>query len=141
MLTIFAISRVIILLAAKLVYDLRLWYNREIKGTGTKTVKHKAEWLIIAVCSAPSIIQLAEICKLQWYYSYPHTSALTAFFIWIMFDGLYNILRGYNWFYTGSMDADDAATDKLLRNYGSAGHVAKYVVFAWLIFFYLKYVL
>lgn len=35
---------------------------------------------------------------------------------WILFDGIYNRLRGYGWWFNGSIDLDDAWLDKFLRN-------------------------
>ncbi len=64
---------------------------------------------------------------------------MCAIFIWVLFDGLYNLFRGYHWWYTGSVDADDATTDKLLRKYGTAAHVIKYAAFVATIIFYIKY--
>lgn len=32
------------------------------------------------------------------------------------FDGIYNLARGYNWFFTGSDDEDDADTDNFLQS-------------------------
>lgn len=43
-------------------------------------------------------------------------SGMVAFFMWNMFDGIYNKLRGYNWWFTGSNDGDDAKTDNFLQS-------------------------
>jgi hypothetical protein len=49
---------------------------------------------------------------------------MMAFFIWLFFDGLYNKIRGFNWWFTGSNDADDAKTDNFLQGLKLWQHVA-----------------
>lgn len=61
------------------------------------------------------------------------------FTYWLLFDGLYNKVRGYGWWFTGSDDPDDAATDNFLQNIphwlhvtikltGTAGSIAAYIL-------------
>lgn len=40
------------------------------------------------------------------------------FYYWFLFDGLYNKLRGYDWWFLGSDDSDDAKLDNLLQAIG-----------------------
>lgn len=42
---------------------------------------------------------------------------------WLLFDGLFNVLRGLNWWSTGSEDPDDAKTDNFLQTLTRWEHV------------------
>jgi len=48
---------------------------------------------------------------------------LVAFFIWLMFYGFYTLVRGFNWWFTGSNDPDDAKTDNFLQGLKLWQHV------------------
>lgn len=141
MITILALICPFIVLAAKLYFNYRLWHNKEIKGSSKKIVNHPKEWALMALACSPSIYHLATQLSLPLYFSIPLTGAMVAFVLWVLFDGFNNVTRGFFWFYTGSIDNDDAATDKFLRKYGTAAHTVKYVLCAGFIIFYLKYFL
>lgn len=58
---------------------------------------------------------------------------------WIIFDGFYNLLRGYDWNYTGSIDDDDATLDKVLRKLGPIwSNILKISILIISLTFYLK---
>ncbi len=103
-----AIAIPILCLVAKLVYDYRLWLRH-------KNVNHKKEWLIVALACVPSILIFTMESTLTWYFAAPVAGIMDAFFIWLFFDGIYNKLRGYGWWFTGSDDQDDATTDNILQ--------------------------
>jgi len=103
-----AIILPIIVLVTKLVLNYRLWLKH-------KAVKHSKEWFIMAAGCIPSIIIFTMQSKLIWLAAGPLSALMIAFFIWLFFDGLYNKLRGFGWWFTGSDDADDANTDNLLQ--------------------------
>lgn len=129
-----------LVLAAKLAYDLRLWYNREIKATSKKTVIHWKEWIVMAAACSPSIYYLKKFIHLHWALATIIAGAMCALWLWSWFDGLYNKFRGFNWFYTGSVDKDDPSTDKFLRKVGIAGQIIiKYCGFATAVYFFIKY--
>jgi hypothetical protein len=88
-----------------------------------KPVKHTKEWVIMALCSVPSVYGFTQASALPWYFAAPISALMVAWFIWLMFDGLYNILREYNWWFTGSDDADDAATDNFIQQLDLWQHV------------------
>lgn len=106
-----------LVLAAKLWYDIRLWRRKEIEGISTKTVIHWKEWILMAAGAVPSIWNFAVHINLQWYYAWLIAGWCCAFYLWTMFDGLYNIFRGFVWSFTGSVDKDDSQTDKFLRRF------------------------
>jgi len=107
----------IVLLIIKLVYDYRLWL-------GSKPVNHKKEWLILAACCIPSIVLFTLQSNFAWYFAAPLSGLMIAFFIWLFFDGLYNKLRGFGFWFTGSDDPDDAKTDNFLQSLKLWQHIA-----------------
>jgi len=98
----------IIVLVTKLVLNYRLWLKH-------KPVKHSREWIIMAAGCIPSIVIFTSESRLIWLAAAPLAGLMIAFFIWLFFDGLYNKLRGFNWWFTGSDDADDAKADNFLQ--------------------------
>jgi len=116
---IIAIILPIIVLALKLVLNYRLWLKH-------KPVKHSKEWVIMATGCCPAIVILAM--QGTWYLTGPMAAAAIAFFIWLFFDGIYNKLRGFNWWFTGSDDADDAKTDNFLQRLSLWQHILIKVV-------------
>jgi len=107
----------IFLLIIKLVNDYRLWLD-------SKPVNHSKEWKILVACCIPSIILFTLKSNLDWYFAIPLSGLMIAFFIWLFFDGIYNVLRGFNWWFTGSDDADDAKSDNFLQSLKLWQHIA-----------------
>lgn len=113
---ILAIILSIIILAVKVVYDYYTWLEKR-NGINNKSITaHFKEWVLMAIASIPSIILLCKESGLDWYLSAPLAGLMIAFFIWLFFDGLYNKLRGFGWWYNGSDEEDDAGTDKFLKS-------------------------
>jgi len=128
-----------LVLAGKLIYDLNLWFRRERKGTGTKTVIHWKEWIIMTAACAPAIILFAEHLQLKWWFSYLIAGAICSFYLWIAFDGLYNVFRGFKWTFTGSVDPDDPKSDIFLRRLPVwLQQAVKWVPLAALIYLFIK---
>jgi len=126
-----AIIIVVLIMFVKLVYDYHLWLDKE-------PVNHRREWLMTAICSTPSIFVFTKESGLMWYYSIPLSAAMIALFIWLFFDGLYNVSRGYNYWFTGSNDPDDAKTDNFLQGLTLWQHITvKTVPLILLIFIYV----
>jgi hypothetical protein len=114
----------LLVIATKLALNYRMWLRREIKGTSNKTVKHSIEWGLMATACLYSVYLLSTFSKLQIWFSFPLSAALEMAFIWLVFDGLYNKLRGFNWWFTGSVDKDDAVTDTFLHSLSLRQHIA-----------------
>lgn len=100
----------IVTLIVKLVTNYKKWLHSPIIK-----VKHSKEWLIMAACNIPAIIIFTINSSLIWYWAALLSGLMIAFFIWLFFDGIYNLLRGYGIFFTGSDDKDDATTDNFLQ--------------------------
>ena len=108
---ILAIIITLVIIAVKVWYD---YYH---------PVRHTKEWWLMAIASTPAIYLFTHASALPWYFAAPISALMVAWFIWFMFDGLYNILRNYNWWFTGSNDPDDAKTDNFLQRLKLWQHV------------------
>lgn len=130
-----AILNILLVLIVKLVLDYHKWLEY-------KTVRHGEEWAIMAIFSTPALTLLSIHSSLHWAIALPMSALLIAWLIWNLFDGIYNLLRSFNWWFTGSNDKDDARTDNFLQGLKLWQHVAvKLIPLATLLFFYIKHIL
>lgn len=105
-----AILITIVTLVFKLINNYNRWKREDY------TIKHFKEWIIMIVVNIPSIVVFTMESKLLWYFAAPLSGAMIAFFLWLFFDGIYNLLRKYNFWFTGSDDKDDAKSDNFLQS-------------------------
>ena len=115
-----AIILVLVVLAIKLGYDYNL-LKKELP------VDHKKEWKMMAIGCIPSILLLSfgvHGFSKNAFFSLPFSASAIAFFIWLMFDGIYNKLRNLSWWYTGTDDPGDASTDNFLQKLKLWQHIA-----------------
>ena len=103
----------IILFFAVLAWDVISDYQKWLKGRG---VIHGKEAWIRCVMLIPAIVlfTVAHPGNSWWHLAY--TLVMCFFVFWTIFDGAYNVLRGFNWWFTGSNDPDDADTDNFLQS-------------------------
>lgn len=132
---VWGIVNTIFITAIKLTVDYNKWCDR-------KPINHKLEWKIVVLASLIPAIYfgmantgfsselqiLLAIKHIQFWFSFIASGPMMAFFIWFFFDGLYNKFRGYDWWFTGSDDPDDAKTDDFLQKLSLWQHVAIKVV-------------
>lgn len=112
-------------------YDYRLWLKH-------KPVNHLREWLIMVAFSIPSVILFSNELSIPLFWAYPLSAAMCAAFIWFFFNGLYNAIRGYNWWFTGGDGG--SFTDKVLKIIGPFFQkVLEIVLLAATITFYIIY--
>jgi hypothetical protein len=131
---ILAIVIVCATIAAKVFYDYREWLKK-------KPLNHAREWVVMALANSYPIYLFVKASTLHWIYGAILSGAMVAFFIWVVFDGLYNLVRGYHFFFTGTNDSNDARTDNFLQSLSLWQHVAvKCVGLATLIGLYLRFV-
>jgi hypothetical protein len=114
---ILAIVIVCATIAAKVFYDYRLWLRK-------KPVNHSLEWVLMALANGYPIYLFAKASTLHLIYGAILSGAMVAFFIWVVFDGLYNLVRGYHFFFTGTNDSNDAKMDNFLQSLSLWQHVA-----------------
>lgn len=113
----------VLIVAAKVAIDYRQWLKKRNTVTGKSYTNHWLEWVIMAAASSPSVIIFGVKSSVDWMGSetlnlvaqFAIPAAMIAFFIWLFFDGLYNVFRGFGWWYTGSGESTAANTDKALR--------------------------
>lgn len=99
-----------LLFAGVLYWDVTTDYK---KWKENKPVKHFKEGVLRALLLVPSILLLALPHLSLWKIV---TAAAMEAAIWLLlFDGFYNRLRGFDWWFLGSVDEDDAWWDKLQR--------------------------
>lgn len=115
-----------IILAVKLILNLRKWdINNPIP------VDHGKEWKVVAffmvipgLCFLypyfPTIEQgNAWVFILRCFLYMIIVAGMLIFWVWNLFDGLYNVLRGQNWWFVGSDDVgkhQDAKSDDFLQS-------------------------
>jgi len=98
---------------AVLAWDIITDYRKWLKQRG---VAHTKEAWLRCLLLSPAIVlfTIAHLGNSWWHLVY---AVVMCFFVfWIVFDGFYNVLRGFNWWYTGSDDKDDAGTDNFLQS-------------------------
>lgn len=121
-----------ITVAAKVAIDYRQWLKKRNTVTSKSYTRHGLEWVIMAILCSPAIIIFGNRASVDWLGSetanlaaqYLIPAIMIALFIWLFFDGLYNKLRGFGWWYTGSGEKTAANTDKFLKGMPLWLHVA-----------------
>lgn len=106
---ILSILNILLILTIKIIYDYKQWLNK-------KSIHHTLEWVLMVVGMSWAIYKLSTQMNSGLVVNLGIASGMVAFFMWNMFDGIYNKLRGYNWWFTGSNDGDDAKTDNFLQS-------------------------
>lgn len=88
-------------------------------------VKHTKEAIIRGVLLLPSISLLVLVKLIGNNFTFSSlllylflTIGLLGALWWEFFDGWYNTLRGFKWRFNGSVDEDDALTDRILYKIG-----------------------
>ncbi len=102
-----------IVLAADLFTDLR-----------SDSINHTRGAFLRALGLLPCLIFFSLAPKKTKWYIPLIVLAMIGINYWNLFDGLYNLFRGFGWFFTGSEDgADDAKTDNFLQSIPLWAHV------------------
>ena len=101
----------ILTLAIDLFTDYKRWLN-------TRAIDHNRGTWLRAIGLIPCIILLT--LSIGWSFPWWLISGLISFLVvgfnyWNLFDGIFNVLRGYGWFFAGSDDPDDARSDDFLQ--------------------------
>jgi hypothetical protein len=112
----FLILIAILPLIFKLYKDYRLWL-------ANKPVNHKKGLILVATMYTPVIFLWADYSNYNIIIGIIISTGFLASGYWFLFDGLFNILRGFGWWFTGSDDADDARFDDFLQKIPKWAHV------------------
>jgi len=125
-----------ILLAATIAgnvwYDLKLYFKE-------KRRPHKKGWRLKGSTSIPSLVLLIWVSEYEWYYAAGFSILMVMSWFLLLFDGFYNVIRGFGFFYRGSEDGkEDAKTDNFFQSIPMwAGIVIKVVLFAGSTYLYI----
>lgn len=113
----------ILLFAAVLSWDLATDYQKWLQ---TRGVFHSKEgWLRAGLLIPAGVCLMAfrdQQHVFQWWVTIEIVFLLGSWY-WLLFDGIYNILRGFIFWFTGSDDKDDAKTDNFLQSLPLWGHI------------------
>lgn len=103
-----------ILFFGVLTWDLFTDYKKWLKD---KAVKHTKEAWERAILLLPSTICFTMDLPIAFWKALIMVLIMEFFVYWNLFDGLYNKFRGFDWWFTGSIDKDDAKLDKFQRKH------------------------
>lgn len=78
-----------------------------------KPVDHTTDWLLRGLLIIPStvLLSLPEITLQR----IGAALLMQGFLWWELFDGFYNLMRGFSWRFNGTVDPDDSFLDKILH--------------------------
>lgn len=83
-------------------------------------VNHQRGAIVRVLGLIPCLVCLIVYRPVKWWIA----PSLMCFNYWNLFDGFYNIFRGFGWFFTGSEDgAGDAASDNFLQSIPLWAHI------------------
>jgi hypothetical protein len=105
------------LITIKVAYDYRQWLKNRNKVLKKSMIAHAKEFVLMALCSSPSIYLFTKQSAFVWWFAALLSACMCAWIIWNLFDGVFNIIRGFGWFFTGSGEDSAANTDKLLKHF------------------------
>ena len=98
---------------AILAWDIITDYRKWLKQRG---VKHTDEaWLRVLLMIAPTILFCIAHTPAFNIWVLVNVAMMEFFLFWLLFDGFYNKIRGYGWWFAGSDDEDDAWLDNIIQ--------------------------
>jgi len=106
-------------------------------------VKHTKEWAIRALNLIPTLLFLTLPIyhfSLDVLYKFISVCSLVAFVYLVLFNGWYNRKRNFDFWFTGSNDADDPITDNILQLLSKPVRIIlQLAAIAVSLFFYIKF--
>jgi len=107
------------ILAWDVISDYRKWLIH-------RAVDHGAEaWLRILLMIVPTVFFCIAHTPQFDIWVLTNVGFMQFFTFWLLFDGFYNKLRGYSWWFAGSDDADDPFLDDLIQKYPKLAAILK----------------
>lgn len=85
------------------------------KRLQTNTINHKRGLILRCIGLLPSFLCLLLPVNQHIILKSLFTVGLLGSLYWELFDGLFNLKRGYKWRFNGSDDKDDAVSDNILQ--------------------------
>jgi len=107
------------ILAWDVVTDYRKWLKQ-------RSVNHTDEaWLRVLLMIVPTVFFCIAHTPAFNIWVLIDVALMQLFIFWLLFDGIYNKLRGFGWWFAGSDDPDDSVLDNFLQEYPVAGAILK----------------
>jgi len=101
-------------LVGKLLFDSHQGFKKR-NAINTKSItNHPLETVFVVICLIGSGILFAMHLPLNWAVTFLIIFFMQFFVFWTLFDGGYNKLRGFNFWFNGSRDPDDSKLDRVL---------------------------
>jgi hypothetical protein len=126
----------VILFLAVLAWDILSDYKKWLKNS---SVEHTKEaWLRMLLLS-PSIIGFTIFHPVKHWGILVLSIFMVLSIFWYLFDGFYNKIRGFDWWFSGSIDEDESKFDNFLRWLG--GFWGKVIKIGGIIIFTVLYIL
>ena len=127
-------------LAFKIWYDARQWYKHRNEINLNSITNHPKEMAICFPFLVASGYFFSTYIEVNIYAKIAIIFFMQFFVWWTLFDGGYNLLRHFNFFFTGSREKDDATTDKVLSHWAKWAVVAvKIAGCATFIYLFIKF--
>jgi len=101
------------LITIKVATDYRQWLAKRNQVLNKSIIQHGKEWLLMVVGTAPSIYLFAKQSAFIWPVAALLSAYMCAWIIWNFFDGIFNVIRRFGWFYHGSGESTAANTDRI----------------------------
>ncbi len=102
-----------------IITDYRKWLKK-------RSVKHTDEaWLRVLLMIVPTVMFCISHTPSFDIWVLIDVALMEFFWFWLLFDGLYNKLRGFGWWFAGSDDPDDSVLDDFLQANPVAGAILK----------------
>lgn len=107
----------IILFVVALAIELVIDYLNYLKK---RTIRHKTKPVKRFFMLLPSMVCFIAAHHWSWYYSAGVVVIMEAFAWWLLFDGLYNVIRKFNWWFNGGhndpTEPDSSTLDEWLSH-------------------------
>lgn len=104
-----AVISFLAVLAWDVITDYRKWLIH-------RAVDHGAEaWLRVLLMIVPTVLFCISHTPQFDIWVLANVALMEFFTFWLLFDGLYNRIRGYGWWFAGSDDEDDAWLDNIIQ--------------------------
>jgi Na+/H+ antiporter NhaC len=80
-------------------------------------IKHRNEFWLRALLLLPSLA-LFILAKDFNLHTFMNSVSMVAYLFWFLFDGLFNLKRGKDWWFIGTIDKDESYFDNFKRKLG-----------------------
>ena len=118
------VAAIVILLLTiyfKVAYDFKLWQRH-------LPINHAKEIAIVSIPVGVSVFLFGYASGFAFPYNYLAAIFLCGSWYMFLFNGLYNLVRHFNWWFIGTPDDNDSLTEKFFRAIGMPTTIALQVL-------------